>query len=519
MSSSQNSFFTKRNFPTLPTEELIELEKKANEIYDQHVDDSDSNKILFIDTEQYPWNRTLQPAIRLLQDNIVTEVVIQGGFELEEKSFFDFLQNALAQTTSVVNLMFNRFNFGYSVAKSVMHLQHVMNALLVNQSVTGLEFRKCQLLEEHQYIIGRFLEIKDTTLMTLKIEDRRLGLMNEIFDRLPKNNTLQSLELAGQLSVSRLAKFLKDRNSISVLRSLVLVESKFDDEDIHRLAKSLAYHKSIKEFKLIENPLEIDGAQSIGTMLMESKNLESVALLGNQLETPQLLAIAMGLSKNKGVREFRISNFEYSDEKEQKNSRGPLALLRAIQNQGRINVLFFDIPIEGTTVDHFCEFLDKNQSVTDLTITYVPDEADLHKILDCFSANNRLIRHLNLRGVKLGTEGAAKFSNLLENDQTLQKVNLSSCHITPLGAMLLSNALKVNNTLNVLDLSYNDLDTRSYMNFLQNLRTNKSLISIDFPKPQNRFVEMVQDSIKVMLDENLAAQMKASGAKRRRSLW
>ncbi|KAG8463117.1 hypothetical protein KFE25_011114 [Diacronema lutheri] len=99
-------------------------------------------------------------------------------------------------------------------------------------------------------------------------------------------------------------------------------------------------------------------------------------------------------------------------------------------------------------------------SLDSYALTYAPAASERRALAAALAAN-RSIRHLSLRGVRLGEDESEAVAHLVYNSAALTTLDLRHNAIGDKGALALAEALKGNSHLQALDLQHNQLSNSS----------------------------------------------------------
>ena len=118
---------------------------------------------------------------------------------------------------------------------------------------------------------------------------------------------------------------------------------------------------------------------------------------------------------------------------------------------------------------------------------------------DLLKINHNIIS-LQVKSI-FNVNDAKSLSEILKYS-SIQSLNLKSCCIDDKLFDIFYNSLKNNNNLTDLDLSWNELTNISYLKVISLLKTNKTLISLNLENLKNNDIEIFTSQLKENLKNN-----------------
>ena len=268
--------------------------------------------------------------------------------------------------------------------------------------------------------------------------------------------SLHSVRLKGD-SNSLPSSLLDAVKSCTALQSLDIVCYEMGSEQLASLFNDPKCLVNLHTLKLWGGYFGSEGAKVLSEVLVHSKSLRSLQLQHNNIGDSGAIALAVGLKDHTRLQELNIAVNEVT-------SVSVPALTRVLRNNSLHHLNLNDC---GLSSDNVCVLVDalNGDSLQTLDIGCLDD------ILSC-KADNKLdaagiqslclglvnytqLKHLNISGRGIGSDGLVRLAQALQNCPNLQELNLHYNHITSHGVPAILDVMKSCKHLQKLDLSSN----------------------------------------------------------------
>ena len=232
-----------------------------------------------------------------------------------------------------------------------------------------------------------------------------------------------------------------------ILRTLDLSDNKgimLSDTGLSYIAKGLIANTTLLELDLSNCSLVIseENGPVLTDMLIKNKTLKRLDLSHNCMSDSNLYYIALGLARNSGLKELRVSDI---------TAQGGKSLATAIATNASTALVRLDICNIEITKDSgpaFANMLQRNGSLEHISFNSSPSISDV--------------------GVSFIAEG-------LQNNATVKSLCVFNCNITSSGAKCLAEMLMINSSLTNLAVDDNPIRDEGVTNIAKSLKTNKTL--------------------------------------------
>eukprot|EP00943_MAST-04B_sp_MAST-4B-sp1_P008371 g8371.t1 len=324
----------------------------------------------------------------------------------------------------------------------------------------------------------------------LPIQDLR-GKSDSIKTDYYDGSTMENVQLdkqgIGYYDSIIISKLLSTNEKTSKLN---LERNNLNIKGCQEISKALSTNSSLKELSIASNQIGLEGIEAISNSLINNKTLESLDVSDNKLKKEGAEKLASGLEKSLKT---GLKLKELLLEKNQIGSEGLKFLEKYVKETKtleKLDLLGNNIgPDEGSNI--LSEILLANSSIKDLNLRYNKIAEGTSKLAKALETNitiqililwrndiddisaialadmlkkNKCIQHLDIQGNAIADEGIAAIGLALKQNSTLEELNLRFNHVGFEGSMGLAEGLKINNTMHTIVLQDNFLDDAAINN-------------------------------------------------------